>query len=667
MIPATPSRSRRRGTWVVLLALAAAHLAVSWWGVVPGHLSIDEGTYHLMVANLAEGRAFWIWNGYEETPSPELVAATLLPLDGRLVAVPPELFTLLALPFYLLLGYRGLFLANALAFLATAALVGWLATRLGGRDTMLPAVLLFALATFAWDYSQAAWPHAVSALLVTAAFAAALLAGGAGAERTEGASEAGGAGGLGWALAAGLVGGLAVGVRVDSVLALPALVLPLVFARPPRWRLAAAVAMGTLPALAALAAINRVKFGTWSPLSYGPVGPAGTIGRYLPLALAAGAALAVAWALTRPAVRARLSRRGLTAAAGVALAALVAALAVPEVRRLAWAALHGGWQLVVDLRARPLDIAEPALERTASGALVYVGAFKKALLQSCPWMAALAVPLAVAARRRAALLLALVPAAYVAFYSFSAWHGGLSLNLRYWVPGLPFLAVIGGLVWRELSAAAGAAGRRAAVLVGAALAALFLGVLRPAATTVAAAEAVHLSLPLALAAAALLLTAAQRALGGRSSGLLPGAAAAALVAGAVWAGLTTFTYDWPRHTALRAANLAVSQRMAAVVAPDSILFARYPDPYFGLIEVPRLRLAIPGRDGFADFRRLVDFHLDAGRPVYAAFDRELWHRLAADGMLDGLAARPLLPDGSLAELRPAAALAAQPEARSNTN
>lgn len=658
MIPATPSPARRRGAWAVLAVLAAAHLAVSWWGVVPGHLSIDEGTYHFMVANLAEGRAFWIWNGYPETPSPELVAATLLPIEDRLVAVPPELFTLLALPFYLLLGYRGLFAINALAFLGTAALVGWLAARLGGRAAMLPAVLLFALGTFAWDYSQAAWPHAVSALLVTAAFAAAVLAG----DRSDGPRA------LGWALAAGLAGGVAVGVRVDSVLALPALVLPLVFARRPRWRLAAAVAAGALPALAGMAAINQVKFGTWSPLSYGPVGPAGTIGRYLPMALAGAAALAAAWALTRPAVRAWLTgRRAAAAAAGMTLLAAAAALAVPEVRRLAWVAAHGAWQLVVDLRARPLDVAEPALSRTPSGAMVYLGSLKKSLLQSCPWMAALAVPLASATRRRAALLLALVPAAYLAFYSFSAWHGGLSLNLRYWVPALPFLAAIGGLAWCELSAAAGTAGRRVAAAIGAALALLYLGVLRPAATTLAAAEAVYLSLPLALAAAALLLAAARRALEERSSQLLAAAAAAAFAAGAVWAGLVAFTYDWPRHTALRAANLRTSQRIAPVVAADSILFARYPDPYFGLIEVPRLRLAIPGRDRFADFRRLVDVHLAAGRPVYASFDPDLWRRLAADGMLDGLAARPLLPDGLVVELFPAASPAAQPGARSKTN
>jgi hypothetical protein len=653
MIHPAPRRRRRRASRALLALLLAAHLAVSLFLVVPGYLSIDEGTYHYMAENLAEGRPFEVWNGYRELPSPELVSASLVAVDGRLVALPPELFTLVAWPFYAALGYRGLFLLNALAFVALAALTARIARRLAGRAAVLPSLLLLSLATFAWDYSQAAWPHALSATLVAAAFAAALEAfAGAGGRR------------LAFAALAGLLGGLAIGVRLDSVLVAPALVLPLLFRRPPDLRALGSLAAGAALPLAALAAINRFKFGTWSPFSYGPVGSGGDVATYLPPAAAGLALLAAVWLASRPAVWRRLRGRLPAAAAAAAALALLAIALLPVLREAVVAALFGAWQLVVDLRARPLDVVEPALARTPSGALVYFGALKKSLLQSCPWMAALVLPLVDAAlgrRRRAVLLLSLVPAAYLGFYSAFAWHGGLSLNLRYWLPALPFLAVLGALAWRRLAAAAGPAGGRVAAAAGLAVVLVYALTLRPAAArSVEAAEAVHLSLPLALAAAALLLAVAWRALGERASRLLPAAAAAAFAAGAVWAALATFTYDWPRHTALRAANLRVSQAVAGVVEPDSMFFARYPDPYFGLIDVPRLRLAVPGRDRFADFRRLADFHLAAGRPVYASLPQELWQRLAADGLLEGLAARPLLPDGLVVELVPAAA-AAPPE------
>ena len=49
----TPARRLRLGA---LLALAVGHLLVSLFAVVPGYLSIDEVTFHLMTKHLSEGR-----------------------------------------------------------------------------------------------------------------------------------------------------------------------------------------------------------------------------------------------------------------------------------------------------------------------------------------------------------------------------------------------------------------------------------------------------------------------------------------------------------------------------------------------------------------------------------------------------------------------------------
>lgn len=638
----------RRG---LLAAVVGLHLLLSLFAVAPGHLSVDEGTYHFMVRSWDRGRGLEIWNGYGERPSPELVAATFHVEGDRLVAVPPELYPLLALPFYRLAGFRGLFALNALAFLALLALTFDLARRLtGDRELAVDACLLLALGTFLWDYSHAAWPHATSALFVAAAFVAAVRA----LDAEPGWRRPG------WAFAAGLVAGLAPGMRLDAAFALPAVLLPFLFLRPPRWGSALAALAGTAPGLLLLSTVNAAKFGLWTPFTYGREGGGANTGvtPYLPLVAAGLAFLAVAWAASRRPVAERLlRRRGRVAVVLVLLAG--SALAVPAVRELAVRLASGAAQLLVDLRLRDPAITEPALERTARGALVYVGGLKKSLLQSCPYLAALVVP-AVAAWRRPAvrrpvLLLSLVPVLFIAPYSLFAWHGGMSLNLRYFVPALPFLAVLATLAGRRLATAAtGRAWRVAAAAGGVLLACLFLFLVLPAdRLPPARLEPLLLDLPLALAAALLLFAAAALALGERATGLLRGAAAATFVLAVVHAALATFAYDAPWSHRLRAYNLERSRLALPVVAEDCLFFAVYPDPYFGLLEVDRLRLAVAGRDGFADFRPLADHHLAAGRPVFASFPVDYWRFLAGRGDLEGLRVDPLLPDGFVARVRPA--------------
>lgn len=651
MAPGT--HSRWDGRTALLAALAAVHLAWSLLGVVPGHFSVDEGTYHFMARDLAAGRFPEIWNGYRETPSPELVAATFHVEARRLVAVPPEGFTFLALPFYRLAGYRGLFLLNALAFLATVALTGDLARRLGvGRETAFAAMLVLALATFAWEYSQAAWPHATATLFVVAAVWATVRALGA----------AGGAA-AGWSLAAGLLAGLGPTIRLDAAFAWPAVLLPFVFARPARWREAALAAAGLVPGLALLAAVNHAKFGTWSPFSYGREGGGANTGiaPYLPLLALAAAALAVAWAMTRRPLWERLARRprALALAAG---AVAVAALAVPATAAILARLGDGLLQLVVDLRFRDPGIREPALARLPSGAMIYLGTFKKSLLQSCPWVGALVVPALAAGRgrdRAAVLLLALVPAGFVGAYSYFAWHGGMSFNLRYWVPALPFLAVLGAMAWRRLAGGLGGAARGAALAAAAVTALALTGFLRAARAGLEVAEGVLLDLPLAIAAAAALLALAGElrevvpARAGRPPDGLRAAAAVALAVGLAWGGTIGFVHDAVLARRHRARNLATATRLAPHVAPDSILFTPYPDPYFPLIEVDRLRLAVAGRDGFEDFRRLVDHHLAAGRPVVASLPAPHWRGLAEAGLLRGLALEGLVREPPTFRLRAA--------------
>ena len=61
---------------------------------MPGYLTYDSGTYHIMVKTLAETGGFLIDNGYEAAPSEELIVGQLRAPDGRLVAQYPETFTI---------------------------------------------------------------------------------------------------------------------------------------------------------------------------------------------------------------------------------------------------------------------------------------------------------------------------------------------------------------------------------------------------------------------------------------------------------------------------------------------------------------------------------------------------------------------------------------------
>lgn len=611
----------------LLAVLLGAHVVASCALFAPGHLNVDECTYHLM-ARAADAGSLAFWNGYEEYPSRELVFVSVEPSGGRLYPVTPALHAGLAWPFYRAFGYPGLLLLNNLAFLGVLALTAALALRLfGDRGLAVGAVLVLGLATYFWEYSQAAWPHAVSTLAVVGAFVTAWRGLEARSERAA----------LAWCLLAGAVVGVGAGVRLDVLMAAPCLLVPFAFARGRRPWAALAVLGGMLPGLAALSFINHLKFGTWSPVSYGPrVSPAGEWLHYLPVAGLGLALLAGVRVAVHPGARERLRGRGalLVAAGGVALAAL---LALPEVRELLVRLARGVGTLVFDLRWYPSDVERPALARSASGGLVYFGHLKKAWLQSLPYLGLLVLPLVATLRGHAArgrlAALCLVPGAYLAAFGYFTWDGGMGLNLRYLAPALPFVAILTAWALRELwGAGAGAAPWAAGWL------AIFvywtLG--RRGDGSPDAAEAAVLGVPLVLAAACAATALAFALRGERAGRALRAATGAAAAAALTWAALVAFVYDYPAARWLRGYNAGLSRLAAEVVRPDSIVFTTHPDPFCGLLAANRVRIALPRRDRFADFRPLVDFHLAEGRPVYGAFPPDLWAMLRRRAWLDGL-------------------------------
>ena len=374
---------------------------------------------------------------------------------------------------------------------------------------------------------------------------------------------------------------------------------------------ALAVVVGALPGLATLSFMNHLKFDTWSPLSYGPrVSEAGEWTQYLPVAVLGLLFLVGVRLGLEPRVRERLRGRALWTVAALGGAA-VAVLALPEMRELLARLVRGVGTLLVDLRWYPSDIERPALARSASGGLVYFGHVKKAWAQSLPYLGLLALPgvamLRGHADRGRLAALCLVPGSYLAAFGYFAWDGGLGLNLRYLAPALPFVAILTAwalrLLWGGGAGVAPWVSGWLAVVAYWALSRAWDG--SPEST-----ETVVLGVPLGIAgvcAGTSLLLALR---GERAGSLLRAGTGAAAAAALVWAGLVAFTYDYPAARWLRGYNATLSTLAGEVVRPDSIVFTTHPDPFCGLLDAERVRIALPRRDRFAD-QRLGERHQPA--------------------------------------------------------
>ncbi|MCK6525293.1 hypothetical protein L6R49_28140, partial [Myxococcota bacterium] len=416
---------------------------------------------------------------------------------------------------------------------------------------------------------------------------------------------------------AGLLFGLGVTQRLDGVLLLPALAAAL--AGPGWGRRAAWASLGAAPPLLALAWSNHARFGEWSLLSYGvsETSPAVHVARTAGVgahlgALGLGLGLLCLWGAARGSAgqgRAAWGSAGRAALAALGLGVLAAVGAEP-CERLA----RGVYALVIDLRALSLPALEPAMSRGPGGGILYLGNFKRALAQSCPWLVLLLGPLW-ALLRAGPLALAQAPlwlmiAAWVGLYGAMGWHGGLGLNQRYLLPVLPAAAILVSPLMRQL-----AAGREALVALGLVVAAPgVLAVTRLTEPPSALAEQVLYGLPLVLALGL-----------GLSAWARSGAAAAlALGLSLGWSAGQAVVIDLNRHRLHREVNRTIAEALGRVVPDHALVLAEVPDPLFGLQDRPGMILASRSPDGGASAPGLIRHHLDAGRPCFALFTEAEW-------------------------------------------
>jgi hypothetical protein len=484
----------------VLFALLAA---LGWWAIEPGLFTIDEPNHLAMVVSLRHGSLSPV--GLEGLrPSREL--AYFEPRFAQpAMAVPPHrlppLYAFIAWPFSLL-GVRGLFWLNLVATLGTCVLVFRLVRRHAARrGSAWLAVVAFGLGSYTLEYALGLWPHMLSALLCTAAVVLATTARERDAPRI--------------AAAAGLVAGLAIGVRYPNVVYAAAVGLGLLLWAPRRWASALSFGAGALPPVAAIAWINDLRLGSANPVSKG--------GSYTRLGAGPGD-----------------GGPGLLRDAAEAF-----------------------WFRVVDYSARPNGsfpgfVIEPD---PRSGAYLWWDVVKKAWLQSSPWVALVLVAcfLAFLPRSRggrpgrAALLrsLALVIGAGVALFSLagSARTDGTCFNQRYLLDVTPLAAVVLALHVDGLTLPRPApllAALAAGALSGGALAWRAIAALQPPESHLAI-----MHFPLALAALLLLA----RGLYDRTGPIARLAFAALLAASLTWAAAVHLGTDL-RFTHARRALLA---------------------------------------------------------------------------------------------------------------
>lgn len=643
--PATkPSRDQKsRVLWLV----SAATLIVAVFFVSGGHLNVDEGLYHLMLRDFATTGGYSLRTGYDEFPSPELTLSNTPSYQGQLVASAPQLYAVLAAPLYALLGYKALFLINALALIGTLWLTVGLARRLFPDKPIGDAAgVVFALSTYAWDYAFAAMPHALSALFVLAAVFFMIRA----LDRLEVWTS------LLFALASGLIAGFSAGIRLDAIFVLPALVVPFLFVVPWRPGHALATLVGVLPGLAVTGALNQARFGDFNPFSYGPAASGAlSLTPYLTVAAIGATVLAGAWLVTRPRIR-PLVRANDRPIAVMVVALALCALFVPQISALGGRVLNGLFQLVVDLRVRDLGLEEPGLTRGPGGGMVYLDGLKKSLLQSCPYLVALAIPAWAMFRtpqhRPAIALLFLVPLTYLGVYGFFAWHGGQGLNLRYLLPILPFTSILTGFALHELTKDLDFNLDRWSAVVGLVLLAAYALAVFPRPLDLSEQEAVYLSFPLLLATTLLVLVLLHLSGVNAKHPVLPVLTVLVLCAAMFWSRIITFAYDLPKSYLTREVRVEFARALLPELKRDSLLFVTQADQFFELFEHPRVRIAIPARDDFQDFEPLALYHIAAGRPVYVWLDPWLRSELERHGIWPRIRARALLQNqhGELIEI-----------------
>jgi len=429
--------TKDKGMWFVL-ALAAVVIASAFF-VSDGLNTVDELIYFLGADAFAQSGSLTVENGFETFGSEDLRLWFLIDGPNGLAPQYPPGSAVVGGLFIKLMGVRGMILLNALASAGTLYFTYRLALALyNSRHIAVGAVVLLAFGSFFGEYAAGVWPHAISMFFVVSAFWYFVRA-----LELEGSRDAVSL------VFAGLLIGAGFLFRADTILILPTIAATVLLygARPVAtfaWG-----GLGMIPGFLAAAAANSYKFGSINPLSYGNSSGGGDDpASHLPVLIVVGVVmLALLWARHMT-----WSPRYRLPFAGV-VAGIVALLAV-----LPWTSVAvkdsflGAFVLLFDLtELRNLVIG---IYTSEYGLLSFWGVAKKALGQSLPWLGILGILVFSRwspKRRKSHLMILIATAVWVLPFAIREWHGGYSSNMRYFLPIVPFLAIISAALWHDLA------------------------------------------------------------------------------------------------------------------------------------------------------------------------------------------------------------------------
>jgi hypothetical protein len=617
--------------WAVLAAL---WLGYAFFLAPHTYYSGDELVYHLMMKSFAEHGSLLVENGYRETHSSLFRYIFFLRLNGQdeLTAQYPPLFAIVMAPFYLLLGIHGIFYANVLLHMVNI----WLTFKLSRRlldDAWVAhtAALIYGAATFAWPLALTGLSHTLNVTLLLAAFHFVISAR---RDRREA---------LTCSAIAGMLTGINLGCRLDTVFALPGLLVPLAFVRPPRLGALAAFAAGMAPVLALLAAINAEKFGVWNPLTYGQSSEA--IARPLfhltPGLLIAGG-FAFSWLACQFPGWWKLNRQP-----SLALGLVVLGLVLAD-GGLRWNLKLIFWE------------GGPERHTDLPGNLTC-----RALLQACPYLALLPLAMFYALRdagaRRAAAWLLPLPLAYLTMIGLTGHFGKVHLYPRYLSPALPGLSILTAYALRRLR---WLNRPRRAVWIAASVAlcaAAMAVILNGYAGNVRAQNDVLMRLMgyfvlCLLAGMVLMLLCPVPRWGVMLRKVLAGLALTAIV----FSALRIAAFDYPQISSMRGRTFVENEQAARLLPAHAavLVSGRFLMTLAPFLDVPDVRVAMQPRDmghvGFDEILRVLHVFEAQGRPLYIYITQEerkaipwerLGYRLAptGDGTTKLYALEPLFP------------------------
>lgn len=391
--------------------------------------TIDEMILYAGLVTLDQTGGLIVQNGYEEFGSDALRNWFLMNGPSGLAQQYPSGYTYMAYPFWKVAGIRGLFFLNVLAATGIVYLTYALTRVFADRTVARWAAGFVAFASFLVDYAVGIWPHSLSVFFALLAIYSAVRAVEEGQGRKFDL----------WAFWGGVTFGIALNVRVDIIFILPALAIWGIWYAERPYRLIAVALLGMVPGALVSTALNWLKFGTLLPLSYGREGSGGGDSASTYGVMAFG--LVILFGLLILLKHWTKARRPLLAVVGVLVS--LSFVFFPPMSHFVWQVLRGTYVLGFDLRKLAEIGQVPGIVDHGHGVVTFYGGYKKALVQSMPWL--FLIPLSFVGKRaaRKGIVLAILMCAFYALpFVMQEWHGGKSNSLRYFLVLVPFFAFL---------------------------------------------------------------------------------------------------------------------------------------------------------------------------------------------------------------------------------